>query len=152
MLCFFLFFIFQKTLFKVKALKTFRIFSDYHMKICQSLKQKTVLKVHIYVLPRNYVLSAGFKMEPLWESAFRCLNKNQLTFCSKIFFCSKINCLFFVYLIESPSLTLFRLGLFSALKSFGGKSLPPNENFVVLVLTPWNLERSYLSMWRFKKC
>ena len=48
-----LFFIFQKTLFKVKALKTFRIFSDCHMKICQSLKQRTVLKVHIYVLPRN---------------------------------------------------------------------------------------------------
>ena len=63
--CFFLFFIFQKTLFKVKALKTFRIFSDCHMKICQSLKQRAVLKVHIYVLPRNYVLSAGFKMEPL---------------------------------------------------------------------------------------
>ena len=60
---FFLFFISQKTLFKVKALKNF--FSDCHMKICQSLKQRAVLKVHIYVLPRNYVLSAGFKMEPL---------------------------------------------------------------------------------------
>ena len=62
---FFLFFIFQKTLFKVTALKTFIIFSDCHMKICQSLKQRAVLKVHIYVLPRNYVLYAGFKMEPL---------------------------------------------------------------------------------------
>ena len=65
LLYFFLFFIFQKTTFKVKALKTFRILSDCHMKICQSLKQRAVLKVHSYVLPRNCVLSAGFKMEPL---------------------------------------------------------------------------------------
>ena len=62
---FFLFFLFEKTSFKVKVLKIFRVLSDCHMKICQSLKQYAVLKVHIYLFPRNYVLSVGFKMEPL---------------------------------------------------------------------------------------
>ena len=37
-------FVFQKTSFKVKVLKTFKVSSDYHIKIRQSLRQRAILK------------------------------------------------------------------------------------------------------------
>ena len=40
----------QKICFKVKVLKTFKIFTDCHMKTCQSLKQRAILKVSSTVL------------------------------------------------------------------------------------------------------
>ena len=38
-------FVFQKTCFKVKALKMFKISGDCHIKICRSLKQRAILKI-----------------------------------------------------------------------------------------------------------
>ena len=37
--------VFQKTSFKVKVMKTFKISSDYHIKICPSFKQRAISKV-----------------------------------------------------------------------------------------------------------
>ena len=37
--------VFQKTTFKVKVMKTFRISSDYRIKICPSFKQRAISKV-----------------------------------------------------------------------------------------------------------
>ena len=37
--------VFQKICFKVKVMKTFKIFSDCHVKKCRSLKQRTILKI-----------------------------------------------------------------------------------------------------------
>ena len=41
----FLFFVFQKTFFKVKVLKSFKVSTDCQIKKCRSLKQRAVLKV-----------------------------------------------------------------------------------------------------------
>ena len=38
-------FVFQKTCFKVKTLKTFKISSDCHMKICRSWKRRGILQI-----------------------------------------------------------------------------------------------------------
>ena len=38
-------FVFQKISFKVKVLKTLKIFTDCHIKTSQSLKQRTILKI-----------------------------------------------------------------------------------------------------------
>ena len=38
-------FVFQKICFKVKLLKTFKIFTDCHIKKCRSLKWKAILKI-----------------------------------------------------------------------------------------------------------
>ena len=38
-------FVFQKTCFKSEVLKTFKISSDCHIKTCQSLKRRAVLKI-----------------------------------------------------------------------------------------------------------
>ena len=38
-------FVFQKIYFKFKLLKTFNIFTDCHIKACQSLKQRAILKI-----------------------------------------------------------------------------------------------------------
>ena len=37
--------VFQKICFKVKVLKTYEIFTDYHIKTCRSLKQRAILKI-----------------------------------------------------------------------------------------------------------
>ena len=38
-------FVFQKIYFKVKVLKTLKVFTDCHIKTCQSLKQRAILKI-----------------------------------------------------------------------------------------------------------
>ena len=38
-------FVFQKIYFKVKVLKSFKIFTDYHGKTYRSLKQRAILKI-----------------------------------------------------------------------------------------------------------
>ena len=40
-------FVFQKIYFKVRVLKTFKIFTDCYIKTCQSLKQRAILKTPI---------------------------------------------------------------------------------------------------------
>ena len=37
--------VFQKTCLKVKVMKMFKISSDFHVKACQSLKQRAILKI-----------------------------------------------------------------------------------------------------------
>ena len=69
------FFVFQKNCFKVKVLKTFRISSDFHIKTCQSLKRRAILKIPSTVFIRTYALSVGFKMKPLRKSVFLCKTK-----------------------------------------------------------------------------
>ena len=38
-------FIFQEIYFQVKVLKTFKIFSDSHMKTCRSLVRRAIMKI-----------------------------------------------------------------------------------------------------------
>ena len=60
-------FIFQKTYFKVKVLKTFKMSTDCHIKTCWSLKQMGIFKIPSIVFKRTYALSVGFKVKPLRE-------------------------------------------------------------------------------------
>ena len=46
-------FVFQKIYFKVKVLKTFKISSDCHMKICRFLKRRAILKIPSTVFWKN---------------------------------------------------------------------------------------------------
>ena len=57
--------IFQKIHFKVKVLKSFKIFNDYHIKVCRSLKWRAILKIPSTIFRRTYALSVGFKRKPL---------------------------------------------------------------------------------------
>ena len=75
--------IFQKIYFKVKVLKSFKISSDCHIKACQSLKWRAILKIPSTIFRRTYALSVGFKMKPLRKSVFLCVDKDQLSFCQK---------------------------------------------------------------------
>ena len=71
--------IFQKIYFKVKVLKSFKIFSDCHIKACRSLKWRALVPF----FRRTDALSFGFKMKPLRKSFFLCQDKDQLSFCQK---------------------------------------------------------------------
>ena len=57
---------------KVKVLKTFETFTDCHIKTCQSLKRRAILKIPSTVFRRTYALSVGFKMKTLRKSVFEC--------------------------------------------------------------------------------
>ena len=46
-------FLFQKICFKVKVLKTFKIFTDFHIKTWRSLKQTAILKIPSTAFERN---------------------------------------------------------------------------------------------------
>ena len=63
-------FVFQKTCFKIKVLKTFKTFSDCHIKTCRSLPQTAISKFTCTTFRRTYALSVGFKMKPLRENVF----------------------------------------------------------------------------------
>ena len=54
-------FIFQKICFKVKVLKTLKMSSDCHIKICRSLKRSAILKIPSTNFRRTYALSVDFK-------------------------------------------------------------------------------------------
>ena len=45
--------VFQKTYFKVKVFKTFKISGDCLIKTCQSLKRRTISKISITIFQRN---------------------------------------------------------------------------------------------------
>ena len=53
-------FLFQKIYFKMKVLKSFKVFTDCHMKTCRSLKQKAILKIPSTVFRRIYTLFDQF--------------------------------------------------------------------------------------------
>ena len=67
------FFVFQKTCFRVKALKMFKISSDCLIKICWSLKRRGVLKIS----------SAVFRGNSLRSGVYQRQEKKQLIFCRK---------------------------------------------------------------------
>ena len=65
-------FVYQKTCFKVEALKTHKISSDSHIKTWRSLKRRAILKIPSTFFRGTYALSVGFKMKPLRKSVFHC--------------------------------------------------------------------------------
>ena len=66
------YFDFQKTCFKVKVLKTFKILSDYHIKTCRSTKRRAILKIPRTAFQRNIRSFYWLKIKPLRGSAFLC--------------------------------------------------------------------------------
>ena len=79
--------VFQKTCFKVKVLKTFKISSDCHLKICWSLERWTILKI---------------------PSAFSCVTtKINTNFPMKLV--QKSSCLFSIYLMNYLALLIIKL-------------------------------------------
>ena len=54
-------FVFEKIDFKVKLLKTFKIFSDCHIKTCRSLKRRAILKTLAPYFRRTYVFLLPLK-------------------------------------------------------------------------------------------
>ena len=74
---------FSKICFKVKVLKTFKTFTDCHMKICHLSKGGLFWKSLVPFFRKTYTLSVGFEKKPPRKSIFQCLNKNQPNFCSK---------------------------------------------------------------------
>ena len=65
-------FLFQKSCFKVKVLKTIKISTDCHIKTYRPLKRRTILKIPSTVLQKNLCSSVGFKMKSLRKSVFHC--------------------------------------------------------------------------------
>ena len=63
-------FVFQKSCFKVKVLKTFETFTDCRIKTRQSLKRGAILKIPSTVFRRTYALSVGFTIKALRKSVF----------------------------------------------------------------------------------
>ena len=77
-------FVFQKIWIKVNVLKTFKSFTDCHIKTCRSFKRRAVLNIPSTLFRRIYALSVGFKIKTLRKSVFECQDKNQLGLCCKI--------------------------------------------------------------------
>ena len=69
--------------FKVEVLKTFKISTNCHIKICCSLKWRAIFIIPSTVFRRTYALSVGFKMKTLRKSLFQGSYKNQPKFCYK---------------------------------------------------------------------
>ena len=65
-------FVFEKNSFKVKILKTFKIFSDRHIKTCQFLKRRAVLKILSIVFKKSRLLLVALKWK-LLEKALSCV-------------------------------------------------------------------------------
>ena len=65
-------FVFQKICFKVKVLKTIKIFTNCRIKTCQSIKRRAILKIPSTFFRITYALFVGFKMKPLRKSIFQC--------------------------------------------------------------------------------
>ena len=65
-------FVFEKICFKFKVLKTFKTFSECHIKTYRSLKRKAILKIRSTVFRGAYALSVGFEMKPLKKNVFLC--------------------------------------------------------------------------------
>ena len=77
-------FVFQKIFFKVKGLKTFKIFTDCHIKTYRSLKRRLFWKSIVPFFRRTYALSAGLKMKPLRKRVFQCKTKTNPNFAAKL--------------------------------------------------------------------
>ena len=59
-------FVSQEICFKVKALNTFKISSDCHIKTCWTLKRRAIFKITSTIFEKNlYAFPVGSKMKPL---------------------------------------------------------------------------------------
>ena len=76
-------FVFYKICLNVKVLKTFKIFTDCHIKTCRCLKWRAFRKSLVPLFRRTYSLSVGFSMKPLRKIACQCSEKNQPKCCHK---------------------------------------------------------------------
>ena len=65
-------FVFEKLGSKVKLLRMFKIFRDFHINTCRSLKRRAILKIPSTVFRRTYALSVDFKVIPSGNSVFLC--------------------------------------------------------------------------------
>ena len=65
-------FVFQKICCIVKVLKTFETFSDCHIKTCQSLKRRVILKITSTVFRRTHAPSVRFEMKTPRKVVFEC--------------------------------------------------------------------------------
>ena len=77
-------FVFQKIYFKVKVLKTFKIFTDCHKKHAD-LTEDYFWRYLVPFFRRTYALAVCFKMKSLKKSIFQFLDKNQPIFCRKAY-------------------------------------------------------------------
>ena len=91
-------FVFLKICFKVEILKTFKIFSDYHIKTCRSLKRRAILKIPSTVFRRTYDFSVGFKIKPPGQGFFCVKLKPKSNFAVKV--AERSNRWFIVYLMN----------------------------------------------------
>ena len=71
--------VFQKIYFKVKVLKLFKISSNCHIKSCQSLKWRSILKIPILKETILFLLALKWN---LYEKVFSCV-KTKNNFCRK---------------------------------------------------------------------
>ena len=63
-------FVFQKTWIRVNVLKTFKIFTDCHIKICRSVIRRAILKIPWYrFLEESMLFLLALKWK-LWEKVF----------------------------------------------------------------------------------
>ena len=72
--------LFQKIYFKVEVLKSFKISSDCHIKSCQSLKWRAILKIPISKEPMLFLLALK---RNLYKKAFSCV-KIKTNFCCRL--------------------------------------------------------------------
>ena len=70
-------FVFQKICFKIKVLKTFKIFTDCHIKLCRSLKERSVLKIPIAFLSKNLRSFCWLQNETSKKKRFPVLSQKQ---------------------------------------------------------------------------
>ena len=75
--------VFQKTLFKVNILKTFKIPSDCHIKTCLSLKRRAILKIPSIDFQRSTRSSYWLQNKTSARKRFSVLRQKPLTFCRK---------------------------------------------------------------------
>ena len=71
--------LFQKFYFKVEVLKSIKISSDCHTKVCQSLKGRAILKIPILKEPMLFLLASKWN---LYKKSFSCV-KTKTNFCSR---------------------------------------------------------------------
>ena len=117
-------------------MKTFKNFTDCHVKACRSLKRRAILKISSRCYYR--CLFYGFKMKPLREIVFQ---KNQLKFCRKT--CWKEQpFIFFVYLMNHLFQTsvLFKCdnGMYSIELNWLCKKLYKSFSYTFITNFAWN--------------
>ena len=74
----------RKLSFKVKVLKSLRIFIDCHIKTCRSQKRRPIVKIPTTIFQKNLCSFRWLENETsIRKSVFQCQDKSQPNFCSK---------------------------------------------------------------------